>query len=56
MDPVKKILGNDSQCYVCGKMGQTKSHLLYLTDYGVRTRQTRELCASCRKASDEGNL
>lgn len=43
-------------CEVCGQQGNLKETEVYLTDYGVRTKQTKMLCQRCRVASRRGLL
>ena len=44
------------ECTVCGKIGKTRIHGVYLHDYGVRKYKRVPMCESCIKAEEKGVL
>ena len=51
-----KNMKQGEMCYVCGVNRADRPSWVWLTDYGVRTRQLRPMCKSCIAAEKRGEL
>jgi hypothetical protein len=44
------------ECQVCGAVGTVYPHQVALWDFGVRNVKLRNMCPSCIKAEEKGEL